>query len=86
MTTIEVFHGERYDAKKEKQEIAQAQMRLLKFVESSEKSKMSWWRTCVDLSPLQFRKGAHDEDEIVLPLRIGLLQQCFYIFPYIAAI
>lgn len=53
------------DLKEKKEEIRQAQEKLLKTVEGSDELDMSWWRTCTDVSLLQFKStGCEEEDEI----------------------
>lgn len=39
-----------------KEEIAQAQEKLLKMAEGSEERDVSWWRTCLDVSISRLRK------------------------------
>lgn len=54
------------DLRDKKEEIAQAQEKLLTRVGRSEKLDLSWYRARADASVLQFNKGECKEDKIML--------------------
>lgn len=53
------------DLREKKAKVTEAQEKLLKRVKGSEKLEISWWKTCVNFSFLQFKGCECEENEIV---------------------